>query len=158
MHKALQFLPLGETFSLDTALEDLCQTGLLTAEEFKLLDQKCLADFFCSALGKRVCSAGRVLREFKFSILEDATLYDASLTEEQILMQGVVDCALIEPDGIVVIDFKTDRVTEETLPLSISEYSPQILAYSRALSLIFGLPVKERYLFFLEMGREVPVL
>ena len=32
---------------------------------------------------------------------------------EELLLQGVVDCAFETPDGLVVVDFKTDRVTPQ---------------------------------------------
>ena len=51
-----------------------------------------------------------VIREFKFSLLADASIFAENLYDEKILLQGVVDCALIEPDGITIIDFKTDFV------------------------------------------------
>ena len=33
-----------------------------------------------------------------------------SAAGEEILLQGVVDCCLEEEDGLVVIDYKTDRL------------------------------------------------
>ena len=98
-----------------------------------------------------------MLREFKFSILDDGENFDPALRGEKILLQGVVDCALVEEDGITVVDFKTDRVTEETLPERARQYRPQVLAYAGALERIYGKPVKEAVLYFFQMGEIVPV-
>ena len=76
---------------------------------------------------------------------------------EKILLQGVVDCALVEPDGITVLDFKTDRVSEETLPTSVERYRPQVEAYADALCRIFEKEVKEKYLYFFHLDRLVKV-
>jgi ATP-dependent helicase/nuclease subunit A len=76
---------------------------------------------------------------------------------EEILLQGVVDCALIEPDGITVIDFKTDRVTEETIGSVSDGYRPQILAYASAMERIFALPVKTAQLYFFSVNTFVKV-
>jgi ATP-dependent helicase/nuclease subunit A len=98
---------------------------------------------------------GQVVREFKFSILENATAYDPALEDEQILLQGVVDCALIEPDGITVVDFKTDYVTEETLPGVADRYRPQVQAYAQAMERIYQRPLKQALLYFFHMDRFV---
>ena len=74
---------------------------------------------------------------------------------EQILLQGVVDCAILEDDGITVVDFKTDRVTEGTLPEKLRQYRPQVLAYAGALERIYGKPVKESCLYFFALDRLV---
>ena len=74
---------------------------------------------------------------------------------EKVLFQGVVDCAILEPDGITVIDFKTDRVTEITL-MDVSErYRLQVEAYALALARIFQMPVKAKYLYFFHISKEV---
>ena len=79
------------------------------------------------------------------------------MDEEQVLLQGVVDCALIEEDGITVIDFKTDSVTEETVSDAVERYRSQVGAYAQAVSRIYGMPVKEKYLYFFRMNRFIAV-
>ena len=73
------------------------------------------------------------------------------------LLQGVVDCALIEADGITIIDFKTDFVTEETLTDLVDRYRMQVQTYADALSRIYQKPVKESYLYFFRLNRFVSV-
>ena len=73
------------------------------------------------------------------------------------LLQGVVDCFMIEPDGITILDFKTDHVTESTLPDLITRYAPQVVTYAEALSRIYEMPVKEKYLYFFKLDRLVSV-
>ena len=76
---------------------------------------------------------------------------------EKVLLQGVIDCALIEDGGITVIDFKTDHVTEETLRALVCRYRPQVEAYAEALSRIYDRPVKKKLLYFFQIGRFEPV-
>ena len=68
------------------------------------------------------------------------------------LLQGVVDCAILEEDGITVLDFKTDRVTKETVASTANRYRPQLETYAEALSRIYERPVKEKYLYFFHLG------
>ena len=69
------------------------------------------------------------------------------------LLQGGVDCALLEPDGITVVDFKTDYVTEETLSGVVERYRPQLETYAHALSRIYQTKVKAACLYFFHLNR-----
>ena len=64
------------------------------------------------------------------------------------MLQGVIDCFLIEQDGITVLDFKTDYVTQETVYARAEEYRGQLDAYAQALERMYHLPVKEKLLSF----------
>lgn len=159
-HKALQYLrfstcPTEE--AIHAALSSLCDQGRITKDELALIDPNALGMFFRSPLGMQVICGKNVLREFKFSILVDAEKFCPSLTEDRVLLQGVVDCAILEDDGITVIDFKTDSVTDETVMTTAEGYCLQVMAYADALSRIFELPVKRRVLYFLRIGKEVDI-
>ncbi len=158
-HTALQYLDFSQCtdrMAIDRQIESLAVRGLLTPEQAGMIDRERLTRFFLSDLGQRI-RTGNSLREFKFSLLVDAAEAGYDLEGEKILLQGVVDCALLEPDGITVVDFKTDRVTEETLEALIARYSPQIRAYAHALARIYEMDVKATYLYFFHMDRAVPV-
>ena len=122
----------------------------MTEEQGDMINALKIAAFFATDLGKKLRSGAEVLREFKFSILDDGENYNPALAREKILLQGVVDCALIEPDGITVVDFKTDRITEETLQEKVRHYRPQILAYAQAMERIYEKKVKEAVLYFFD--------
>ena len=107
-----------------------------------------IAAFFQTELGQKLRSGKNVLREFKFSILDRGESYGNGLEGEKVLLQGVVDAALIEADGITVIDFKTDRVSPETLSQVTERYRIQVETYAKALSRIYQLPVREKVLYF----------
>ena len=115
-----------------------------------------IAAFFASELGQKLRS-GYVVREFKFSILEDGECYDPALTGEQVLLQGVVDCALLEDDGITVLDFKTDYVTAETMADTAERYRAQLETYANAMTRIYEMPVKKRLLYFFHVGQFVVI-
>ena len=96
-------------------------------------------------------------REFKFSLLAPASdYYPEAGRGEEVLLQGVVDCWFVEEDGTVtVVDFKTDRVTQDSVERRALDYRPQLGAYSRALSQAAGMPVGRRCLWFFGAGRAV---
>ena len=114
-----------------------------------------LAAFFKTKLAEKLRESKNILREFKFSVLEDADTTDPSLDGEKVLLQGVVDCAIIESDGIIIIDFKTDRTDENTLEQLAENYRPQVESYASAMEKIYELPIKETYLYFFHSGKLV---
>ena len=155
MHAVMQhlnFAACSDMAGIDAELARLTQQGFLKPEQARMVKAGDIAAFFATELGQRV-RQGNVLREFKFSILVDAAAYDPALTGEQVLLQGVVDCALLEDDGIIIIDFKTDRVTEDVMPQKLAQYTPQVLSYAAAMARIYQMPVKESYLYFFNTGK-----
>ena len=63
-----------------------------------------------------------------------------------------------EADGsITVLDFKTDRVAPGRETEQAGTHALQLALYARAAEEIFGLPVKEKWVWFLRPGRGVPV-
>lgn len=108
-----------------------------------------IAAFFCSPLGREAVAAADLRREFKFSLLTSAALLDPELPEEeQVLLQGVIDCCFTGPQGLTVVDFKTDRVKPGEEKLHSERYRTQIEVYSDALSRITGTPVAHRVLWY----------
>ncbi|WP_138494060.1 UvrD-helicase domain-containing protein [Paenibacillus pinistramenti] len=63
-------------------------------------------------------------------------------------VRGVIDFLFEEEDGWVIVDFKTDSVTEENLQSFIDYYRPQVEAYAGELTNTFGYKVKESALYF----------
>ena len=64
---------------------------------------------------------------------------------------------MLEEDGITVIDFKTDFVTEETLPELVEHYRLQVQTYADAMARIYQKTIKASYLYFFRLNRFVCV-
>ena len=160
VHRVMQYICYEACTSVEAVAQEidrLLQRGFISSEQAKTVNAEGVFKFFDSELGRKLRSGSNVLREFKFSILDDAERYGDGLEEEKVLLQGVVDCALIDDDGITVVDFKTDHVTEQTLDAVLCRYKSQIDAYALALSRIYQLPVKEKYLYLFHMGQFISV-
>lgn len=67
-------------------------------------------------------------------------------------MQGIIDVYFEEEDGLVVLDYKTDRV--RTADELVRRYQSQLTYYARALSQITGKAVKERSFIHLLLERK----
>ena len=151
LHAAMQYIRYENCTDSDAVREEISRLhreGFLSEEQVQLVDAERIAAFFKQDIGRKLSSGASCLREFKFSILDDASRYTPGLTGEQVLLQGVVDCALLEDDGITILDFKTDRVTLDTVQKTAESYRPQVEAYAESLCRIFEMPVKASYLYF----------
>jgi ATP-dependent helicase/nuclease subunit A len=160
MHNAMAYLRYENCESpsgIRQELDRLVQEGYIRKEQQELISCERIAAFFETTIGKRLIRHPNVLREFKFSLLEDGTLYDPALAGEQVLLQGVVDCAVVEDDGIILIDFKTDSVTDETLAAVAEGYRFQLEAYAGALERIYEKKVKQSLLYFFKLNSFVEI-
>jgi ATP-dependent helicase/nuclease subunit A len=59
----------------------------------------------------------------------------------------------IEDDGIVILDFKTDKIANEEDFIKV--YKEQLDYYSIACEKIINMPVKERYIYSLYLGKSI---
>ncbi|MEG2016355.1 MAG: PD-(D/E)XK nuclease family protein, partial [Oscillospiraceae bacterium] len=75
---------------------------------------------------------------------------------EQVLVQGIADCAFVEDGELVILDYKTDSV--KSLDVLAERYKSQLKIYSFALNECTGLKVKEALLYSFELGESIKVL
>ena len=78
-------------------------------------------------------------------------------SQELVLVQGVIDAYMEEEDGLVLIDYKTDRVPggragRERLA---ERYRQQVAYYQRALEQLTGKKVKENIIYSLTLQESV---
>ena len=102
-----------------------------------------------------MAAAERVLREFPFALLCPAERFFPGAGGEELLLQGVVDCCLFEPDGLVIVDYKTDRISAAEAPERAGRYASQLESYAWAMSQITGRSVKAKLVYFLRPGEAV---
>lgn len=159
-HLFLQFARFGACQTregVDAEAQRLVEEAYLTPPQAEAVRRDEVLAFFESTLGRWLLAQPQVQREFKFSILVDAASVGYGVEGEQLMLQGVVDCFVVEPDGLTILDFKTDRVTEKTIERRAASYAPQLQAYAKALGQIYTLPVKRTLLYFFAAGRTVEV-
>ena len=156
--QTMDFAKGGSREEIEGEVQRLCAQGFLSRREAEAVDVAAVARLFASDLGRRMRSCPQVLREFKFSLLCDAEEIYGAAAGEQLLLQGVVDCCLDEPDGLVIIDYKTDRVrTAQEIQERGKRYRGQILSYARAMERIHGKKVKQCLLYFITPGKTLEI-
>ena len=96
------------------AISDLFKKGYITKQAAGKIDISSILKFFDSDLGKLLRdSKNTVMREWPFTYaLPAVDLYPdlKNCRDEKIIIQGIIDMVVKTPGGIVIIDFKTDRI------------------------------------------------
>jgi len=168
-HTFLQHVSLAHTGAIEELREQaraMQDSGVLSADETKLLDFEALAAFWQSDLGQKIrADEPHVRRELaftaRFSPNEIAAitgeLADTAVEHEFVVIQGVVDIAVLLPKQIWLLDFKTDRVDPKDLPAKARLYQPQLKLYAAALTRIYRRPVSNAWLYFLSQRAAVHV-
>ena len=160
MHAVMQYIDYdacGDIAGVCAELDRLVVRGLLLPVYRAAIRPEQILRFFETPLGRQLRNSDNVIREFKFSILWDGEGEKATCPEDMILLQGVVDCAMVEEDGIILIDFKTDHVSEATIDNVAQNYAPQVSAYALALQKIYQKEIKRKLLYFFSLGKFVEV-
>ncbi len=157
-HRVMQFLDFEKAQTdLDAELDRLAEWQFFSEEDIKLVDRDKVKEFLSSELCKRIIASDLVRKEMRFlterPALEIAVGLDAKFADENIVIQGAVDCLFEEKGEIVVVDFKTDRVSSEKL--LADTYREQLKIYAGACEKIFSLPVKEILLYSFHLGKEI---
>ena len=156
-HKFLQHFALEKSGDLAAEAERLTQENYLSADERAVLDLAALAGFWNSELGGKIrMNAANVRRELpftaRFSPAEIAEIKgekpDVGLENEFVVMQGVADLVVLQPEEIWIADFKTDDVRADEMAGKIESYKPQLKFYAAALEKIFARRVTLRALHF----------
>ncbi len=156
IHKFLELCNFKNTAqSIASEKTRLLEKGLVNEKELAALNEDDVKAFLESEVGKRLLSSKKVYKEYEFSILKSAKEIYADLPEyaqdEKIVVQGKLDCAFEENDGIVLIDYKTDKITDENTYKDI--YSGQLQIYAQAVCECTGLPVKEVYIYSFKLQK-----
>lgn len=160
MHTVMQHIDLAHATDrnhVEVLLQDLLLRQLLTEEEVKALDRDAIVQFTASPVAERMQKATRVLKELPFTYA-----YDGADGDSQIL-QGIADCLFEEPDGWVLLDYKTDRLkgrfaSEEAIDQEMrSRYSMQLSLYKTAIEAITHVTIKEMLLYLFDEGRALTV-
>ena len=156
-HLVMQHIDFARTGSLEeieAEISRLREAGFLDERQAAAVPPEDILRFFRSEIGRRVLSADRVVREFRFSLLCPArTWHPGAPEDEEVLLQGVVDCCIEEDGALTVIDFKTDSRVEP------ERYAGQLAAYAVAMERIFRKPVRGAVLWYLrrKQAAELPL-
>ncbi len=140
-------------------LRRLVESGKISEEDMKYIDRQKIERFMESDICARMMRAVRLRREAPFQISIPASEYDPSLGagsgRDEIILQGIIDCFFEEPDGYVLLDYKTDKLGKGGAAEIRARYDKQLELYARAIEKLTGGKVKEKLLYLFDSGETV---
>lgn len=159
-HFVLQHIDIAKTerkTQIEEQIRDMTASGMISEAQGEVVDVDSIYSFFASDLGIRLKNSDKFEREFDFYMLVSPNEVDKDVAggADDVILQGIADCFFYEDDGVVLIDYKTDRVGKSGIQKRSELYRLQIEYYSRGLEAILGTSIKERYLYFLNCGEAV---
>ena len=160
LHFVLQHLDLSRVNTLEELqqqVEGMVERELLTIPEAEVVDVTRICGFFNSDIGLRLLKAKKVYREVPFNLKKLASEVIDSLKacDEELLIQGVIDCYFEEEGQLVLLDYKSDHAIAGKTDAIVSKYIPQLQLYEEALRKITGKAVKEKILYLFSLQEAI---
>lgn len=138
--------------------ERLETLGIISSAERDSINYKHISAFFDSKLYKRMKNSPDVRREQKFLVGLSQLSLDESFNleyNESSMLQGIADCIFFENGEMIIVDYKTDRVS--SADVLADRYRRQLVLYSAALEKIFNVRAAEAYLYSFSLDREIEI-
>ncbi|MBM3834094.1 MAG: hypothetical protein FJ403_12655 [Verrucomicrobia bacterium] len=169
-HVFCQFVSLGHVSALaelESEADRMEQEEILTRAERKSLKLPLVAAFWRNEIGRKILQQeGYVHRELPFTarvafadlnslLSSGSNQAPAELKDEFVVVQGVVDLAVVLLNEIWLLDFKTDQIAADQWRDRVKLYAPQLKLYALALGQIYRRPVTNCWLHFLSLKRTV---
>lgn len=173
-HKFLELHDFSKEYTeelLKEEIERFYQAGRLSKEMADCIRMKDILAFLNSESGRRMTQAagnGKLRKEQPFVLgVAASEIYpeiyqdiqkrsqeaDENRKEETILIQGIIDVWFEEEDGLVLLDYKTDRVRNASQLKEL--YHAQLDYYAQALEQLLEKPVKEKIIYSFALKEEI---
>ncbi len=156
--------------SIEQTKEKLLQADAVSKTIADSIDAESIVSFFESQPGRLATKkANLVWREWPFTFsLPVSELSDSSngqlhspgdslretpdggaMSDENVVVQGIIDMLIITPGGIIIVDFKTDRIAAGRAKERAELYRSQLELYAKAAESILKKSVLAKWLYFL---------
>ncbi|NIP25818.1 MAG: hypothetical protein GWN67_12390, partial [Phycisphaerae bacterium] len=168
--------------AIEDIKEELLADNAISRAVAAHIDTQSILNFFLSDLGRMVLDdENNVSREWPFTFALPASELPDSSDEQQggslkaegfgddrsryttydirdtIIVQGIIDMLIKTPRGLLIIDFKTDRITTGEVPKRAEFYRRQLDLYGRAATSILKQKLIAKWLYFLTPAKEFEI-
>jgi len=151
-HRLLELLDFTKEYnyeSLKEVIRGFCENHKMDEEMGRCIRINDILGFLRSFSGKRMSRCAVNEKLFK----EQPFVLGLTQEEEMILVQGIIDVYFEEEDGLVVLDYKTDRV--QNSQELVDKYHAQLDYYAKALEQMTQKKVKEKIIYSFTLREEI---
>ena len=161
MHLILQKINFNKDFhseDLEELINTLILKNIIKENQAKEIDRNKILRFLESDFTKRIKTAKLVEKERPFYINIPANEIFDEETEDEILVQGIIDLFFIdENDRLILVDYKTDFVKNGEENILIQKYKKQLELYKDAIEKSLNKKVDEIYIYSIYLNKEIAV-
>lgn len=147
--------------TIEALIQELITEEILKEELADLIEIEKILSYFQTPFGQKILANGQqVKKEVLFSLLMEASEVFVGMEglDDSILIHGIIDGYFEEEDGIVLFDYKTDRLAHlgNKAEAEMRErYSGQLRLYKQALESITKKEVVEMAIIALDIGTTI---
>lgn len=159
-HLVMQYLDFENCLhnGVGSEVSRLLEKGFITKEQASAIQIAEIERLLRSELGERICRH-TLAREMKFSILLPAErCIQNAPPGEKLMLQGVADCILSEPDGLTLLDYKTDRIQSGNEAERAKYYLEQMRTYCMAVEELYGRHPQSCLVYFFATGKAIDLI
>ena len=144
--------------TIEKTKDKLLADNAITASVIERIDTDSIMTFFESELGKMTFDTEKtIFREWPFTFALPTCEWNSSYLprhttsdiRDTIIVQGIIDMLVRTPQGLVIIDFKTDRISANQVAERSELYRRQLDLYAKAASAILKSKSIAKWLYFL---------
>lgn len=160
MHKIMELIDFQkpEKKDIDNQVDIMLKKGIFQ-ECFKPhVNTEKIHHMLNSSAGRRMAQAdksGKLYKEQQFyvAMTPDRIWKDEAPSEEIIVVQGIIDAYFIEDGQAVLLDYKTDRVSN--MEELVTKYHVQLDKYAETIEQLTGYTVKEKIIYSFCLNDEI---
>ena len=159
MHLIMQKLDFKNNYDkkmLNELIQKLIASKIITENQSKYININKILKFTNSEFYKEIQKAKQVYKEQPFYIYLTADEIYKNNIEEKILVQGIIDLYYINKnDEIILVDYKTDYVSNNNGKELIDKYNGQLSIYKKALEQALNKKVEAVYIYSTYLEKEI---
>lgn len=150
----------GAKANAKAELKRLVSLGRFSEHEAGGVYIDAIENFFSGELAERMMASKNILREKEFMVkLSDLNLpskkqFDG-LAGSDGMLQGIADCLFEENGGYILVDYKTDKVSD--LQELVKRYDSQLELYKAALSLVLDKEITDCIIYSLYLNGDISI-
>ena len=157
--ECLDYAHAEDTRQIRRQIRILTDSKKMSQEEAECIRIADILKFTDSEIGQRMKRAsehGTLYREQPFVIAKKMKQIENEWNgDETVLVQGIIDAYFVEDGEIVLVDYKTDRVSSGGEQHLIDLYHTQLEDYAAALERMLQKNVKETYIYSFTLGKMI---
>ncbi|MBQ7467072.1 MAG: UvrD-helicase domain-containing protein [Clostridia bacterium] len=156
-HLILSKLDLSKTSEeeIKTQVYGLKEDGVISAEELTLVNFDGIGKLLKNnEFQNLLTDADKILKEKEFFMWIDSADVDSSAKAgDKVVVQGIVDLAIIKNGKIIIVDYKTGFINDEKL----EAYAKQVRLYATAISKSYKMDIDKMFIASINTGKIIEI-